>query len=136
MTPTGIALLGYAAWTLLLVISLAGLRSLNVLRGARAANSYAPSGEDMDPFGKRLTRAHANCFETLPVAGAVLLYAIATAQTALTDPLALTFLAARLAQSAAHLISTSNAFVLIRFAFFAVQLMILVWWIARLSGLV
>ncbi|HBS36295.1 MAG TPA: MAPEG family protein, partial [Parvularcula sp.] len=64
--------------------------------------------DDVEGFGRRLTRAHANCYENLPLAGAVLLYAIATNQTAVTDPLAMIFLGARLAQSLTHLASTSR----------------------------
>ena len=45
-----------------------------------------------------------------------------------TDTLALWVLAARVAQSSTHLISTSNLAVNIRFAFFAVQLVVAVWW--------
>ena len=134
MSATAVALLGFAAWTLLLLISLGVLRSTMVISGGRAANSFSASGEDMSAFGKRLTRAHANCYENLPIAGAVMLYAIATEQTALTDPLAYVFLAARIAQSVTHLISISNTFVLIRFAFFGVQLFVLIWWLLKLSG--
>lgn len=136
MTPTAIALLGFAAWTLLLLMTLGTVRTAAVVSRKKAPNAFSPSGEDMDPFGKRLTRAHANCYENLPIAGVVLLYAIATNQTALTDGLAYVFLAARIAQSVAHLISTSNMFVRIRFFFFLVQLVILIVWLLRLFGVV
>lgn len=136
MTATGAALLGYAVWTLLLLMTLGTVRTSAVIAGKRAPNSFSPSGDDMQAFGKRLTRAHANCYENLPLAGAVLLYAIATNQTALTDGLAYIFLAARVAQSTAHLISTSNMFVRIRFFFFIVQIVILVVWLLRLFAVV
>ncbi|MEM8772383.1 MAG: MAPEG family protein [Pseudomonadota bacterium] len=136
MSPTAVALLGFVAWTLLILMSLGAFRSAIVMNGKRAANSFNPSGADLEGFGQRLTRVHANCYESLPIAGAVLLYAIATNQTALTDPLAYLFLAARIAQSAVHMISTSNLFVFIRFGFFGVQLAVLSWWLVKLSGLV
>ena len=132
MTPTATVLLLYVAWFLLLLVTLGFVRTSLVMGGKRAANSFAPSGEDMDAFGKRLTRAHANCYENLPAAGAVLLYAIATNQTGLTDGLAYIFLAARIAQSIAHLISTSRLFVTIRFVFFIVQVAILFFWLLKL----
>ncbi len=132
MTPTATALLGFVSWALLLVMSLGVLRTMATLTGGRAANSFSPSGEDMPGLGKRLTRAHANCYEFLPLAGIVMLYAIATGQTAATDGLALAFLGARIAQSVTQIISTSNSFVLIRFGFFGVQLVILVIWLLKM----
>jgi hypothetical protein len=132
MTPTATVLLAYVSWSILLLVSLGVLRTSLVVGGKRAANSFAPSGDDMDAFGKRLTRAHANCYETLPMAGAVLLYAIATSQTGLTDGLAYVFLGARISQSIAHLISTERLWVTIRFAFFIAQVLILVFWLLKL----
>ena len=132
MTPTATALLGYAAWTLLLVMSLGVLRSVTVLGGARSANSFGASGEDFPGLGHRLTRAHANCYENLPIAGAILLYAIATDQQALTDGLAYAFIIARILQSLIHIASTSNTMVLVRFVFYAVQLIILIIWLLKL----
>jgi hypothetical protein len=57
-------------------------------------------------------------------------------QTAITDPLACVLLGARLFQSTMHLISTSPLFVWLRFAGLLVQMLILAWWLLRLSGLV
>lgn len=135
MSATAIALLGYVAWSMLLVMSLGILRSVLVMTAGRAANSFNASGEDIEGLGKRLTRAHANCYENLPVAGALMLYAIASGQTGVTDGLAYILLGARMAQSAVHIISTSSTFVLIRFAFFGVQLIVLIIWLLKLSGI-
>lgn len=132
MTPTATALLGFVSWGLILLMSLGMLRTMATLTGGRAANSFSPSGDDMEGFGKRLTRAHANCYEFLPLAGIVMLYAIATGQTAATDGLAFAFLGARIAQSVTQLVSTSNTFVTIRFGFFGVQLVILVIWLLKM----
>ena len=134
MTPTAITLLSFVAWTLLLVISLGILRSSIVMATGRAANSFSASGEDLEGIGQRLTRVHANCYENLPVAGAVLLYAIASSQTGVTDGLAYIFLGARIAQSITHIISTSKPFVLIRFALYIVQTGILIFWLLKFFG--
>ena len=136
MTPTAVALLGFAAWTILLVMTLGVLRTGLVFAGKKKANEFKASGDDLAGFGSRLTRAHANCYENLPLAGAVLLYAIATNQTAVTDPLAMIFLGARLAQSLTHLASTSRPAVTVRFLFYVAQVVILAWWILRLAHLV
>lgn len=134
MSPTAYALLGFAAWSLTLLVSLGLVRTVISLRGKKP-NSFKPSGEDVPGFPYRLTRTHANCYENLPTAAAVMLYAIATDQTAVTDQLALVFLGARLAQSVTHMLSTANPMVFIRFFFFIVQQCILGYWLARFFGL-
>ena len=88
MSPTAIALLGYAAWALFLLVLLAVFRTSLVFAGKKTATDFKPSGDDLSGFGQRLTRAHANCYENLPIAAPVLLYAIASGGTAVTDPLA------------------------------------------------
>jgi hypothetical protein len=134
MTATAIVLLSLVAWTLLHVMALGVFRSYLVMASGRAANSFGASGDDLDGFGKRLTRVHANCYEFLPIVAIVLLYAIATGQTVVTDGLAYIFLGARIAQSVTHIISTSTTFVLIRFAFFGVQLVITIIWLLKFFG--
>ena len=137
LSPSAIALLGLVAWTLLLVLLLVNQRGLLVLGGKMQVNAFAPDGSNTPSgFGQRLVRAHANCVENLPLLAAVLLYAMASGQTALTDPLALLVLGARLLQSLMHLISTSPLFVWLRFAGFLTQLLVLAWWLLVLSGLV
>jgi len=136
MTPSAVALLGFAFWTILLVVMLAAFRVSMVSAGKKSAASFSPIGDDVEGFGRRLTRAHANCYENLPLAGAVLLYAIATDQTAITDGLALAFLGARLLQSLTHLASTSRPAVTVRFAFYVVQILILAFWILKLAHLI
>jgi len=136
MTPSAAALLAFVAWTIILVAALALVRVGMVVSGKRASSNFSPDGDDVEGFGKRLTRAHANCYENLPLAGAVLLYAIATGQTAITDGLAFAFLAARFAQSLTHLTSTARPAVTIRFLFYVVQVSILFYWILGLAHLI
>lgn len=136
MTPTAVALLGYVAWALLLLVALAVVRTSLVMQNKKAANAFSPGGDDVGGFTRRLTRAHANCYENLPLAGAVLLYAIATGQTAATDGLAYLFLGTRVLQSATHLASTSSQAVTVRFAFFLVQVGILAYWLLKLFAVI
>ena len=133
MTPTATALLGFAAWSLLLVLGIALYRTFVAATTGKALNSFAATGADLPGFGQRLTRAHANTCEFLPVAGVVMLYAITSGQSTLTDGLALPFLAARLAQSAVHLASTATVAVLVRFLCFAAQVVIAGYWIVMLA---
>jgi len=132
MTPTATVLLAYVSWFILLLLCLAGIRTSLVMTGKKASNSFSPSGDDLSAFGHRLTRAHANMYENIGAVAAILLYAIASGQTALTDGLAYLFMGARIAQTAAHLIATSRLFVTIRFAFFVMQVLILIYWLLKL----
>jgi uncharacterized MAPEG superfamily protein len=132
-TEIAIALL--VLWALILLAALAGYRSFLTLVKGKPANSFAPTGLDLQPFGQRLTRAHANACEFLPFALAVLILAVATDRTPLTDGLAIWLLMLRIAQSLVHLVSTSPGAVLVRFvAFFIPQVAIVVWWSLRLLG--
>lgn len=129
------ALLGYAAWTLTLLIAIAAWRIVLIVRDRRAANAFKPTGEDVSPANVRLIRAHANCYENLPVFAAVVMAAHASGHGAVTDPLALWVLAARCAQSGVHLLSTRRRAVLLRFVFFFAQVAIEVYWVVQLARL-
>lgn len=132
MGSTEIALLGYAAWTLALATMIPLSRAPSILSGQRKANSFQPDASDATPFSQRLHRAYYNCCENLPAAAAVLLFAIATDKTALTDTLAMALLGARIGQSLVHLISASHIAVLIRATFYFSQLGLLFWMIFTL----
>ena len=132
MSTSLVVLCLFAGWTILLVASLALFRGLHASRAGKALNSFAPDGTDLGGFGQRLTRAHLNCLEFLPVAGAVILAAAVAGRGDLTDPLAMPLLFARLAQSVVHLLSTSVPMVMLRAALLVVQLAIVASWIFRL----
>lgn len=133
MSPSVLALVGYVAWTLFLTISIVLYRTVLVLKGDRAANDFIPSGEDVSPFSNRLCRAHANCYENLPVFAALILLALLTGNAAITDPLARWALVARVGQSLVHLSSTSEMAVTLRVTFFLVQLGIEAYWVVQLG---
>lgn len=128
ISPSSIALTGFIAWTLLLLVLMEVIRTQLVLRGKVPANGFMPDNSGLSPFMQRLARAHANCIEGLPIFGGLLLVAVATGRTAITDQLACVFLAARVFQSLIHLASTSATAVTIRFAAFAVQMAIGLYW--------
>ena len=132
MSATAFALVGFAAWTGLLVFGLANFRIAIAMRTGKPLNTFLPSGEDLDGLGKRWTRVHLNCLEFLPIFGAVALSAIATGNAAVTDPLAMVVLYARFAQSIVHLIGVSVPLVLTRATLFVVQLAIVLWWAYQL----
>lgn len=127
-TPSVIALTGFITWTLLLVVLMELIRSQLVLRGKVQANGFTPDNATLSPFMQRLARAHANCLEGLPIFGGLLLVAMVTGLTAVTDPLAHVLLGARVFQSLVHLVSTAPLLVTVRFAAFAVQMAIGLYW--------
>lgn len=128
VSPTVIALTGFIAWALFLLILMEVLRSRLVIAKQLASNEFRPDNANLSPFMQRLARAHANCVENLPIFGGLLLVALVTGQTGVTDALAYVFLVARIAQSSAHLASLSVLAVNIRFLFFAIQLVIGAYW--------
>lgn len=127
-SASALALTGFIAWALLLLVLMEILRSQLVLRGKVRANGFTPDNAGLSPFMQRLARAHANCVESLPIFGGLLLVAIATDRTVITDPLAPLFLASRVFQSAVHLVSASPLAVTIRFTAFAIQIGIGLLW--------
>jgi uncharacterized MAPEG superfamily protein len=130
--PTALALTGFIAWSLALLVLMEALRTRMVLAGEVQANGFLPDNANLAPFMQRLARAHANCIEGLPIFGGLMLVALATHRTGITDSLALLFLAARIVQSLIHLASTSNVAVTLRFSAFALQMAIGVCWAWRL----
>jgi len=133
MTSSSIvALTGFIAWALLLLVLMEVIRSQLVLRGKVPANGFTPDNASLSPFMQRLARAHANCVEGLPIFGGLLLVAVVTGRSSLTDPLAYVFLACRVFQSLVHLVSLSPTAVKVRFTAFAAQMIIGVYWAFRL----
>ena len=134
MTPTLTAVVGFAAWYVLLTLVLATYRSGLVLGGRRAANTFRVDGSDTPGFGARLTRARDNCYETLPVFAAIALVAHLSGRSGVTDPLAMWVLYARIGQSITHIASTSVPAVMVRATFFFAQMLIYAWWCIALLG--
>lgn len=128
MTPTLAALTGFIAWTLFLLIVMEAIRSRMVVTKEVPANGFRPDNANLSPFMQRLARAHANCLEGLPIFGGLMLVAVISGKSSLTDPLAFVLLGARIVQSSIHLASLSPTAVTLRFSAFAVQMGIGVYW--------
>ena len=117
------------AWTLFLVILMEMLRTRYLLTGTVVANEFRPDNSNLPPYMQRLARAHANCVEGFPIIGGLLVVALLTHQTGVTDALAPYLLGARLIQSSIHAASTSVLASWLRFIAFAVQMAIAVYWL-------
>jgi len=118
-------LLGFATWTVLLLMATVGVyRWVNILfRRASIASFRSDQLEGQDWY-RRGTRAHANCVENLPVFGAIVLVISVMGVTGpAVDYLCTIVLIARVCQSMVHVSHVqTDAFVAVRFSFFWVQL--------------
>jgi uncharacterized MAPEG superfamily protein len=122
-------LVGLTAWTLFLVILMEMLRFRLILTGAVVANGFKPDNSNLSPFMQRIARAHANCVESVPIFGILLIAALLTNRTGVTDLLAPWLLGARVVQSCFHLASGNLLVSWLRFIAYAVQIAIAVYWL-------
>lgn len=137
MSTSLIALLGFAAWTLALIVVTIGYRGTRVLTGQLKADAWTRGRAVEDPpVMKRLGDAHANCLEMLPVVAAVILVASAADAVSVTNGLALWLLAARIGQSLSHIVSVHHLVIFfVRFPLFLAQVAILIYWLIVLLNL-
>jgi uncharacterized MAPEG superfamily protein len=134
-------LLGFAAWTVLLLLATVGVyRWSRILTGRVPIRNFRADQIEGEDWYKRAMRAHANCIENLPVFGAIVfaLYA-GNIASSLVSTLATAILIARIVQSLVHVCFVqTNTVTSIRFAFFSVQIAGFLWLIGiiltRLSG--
>lgn len=134
MTPLQ-ALIGFAAWTWLLIVAVFLYRGLRFVTGT-PINSW-PRGAKLasDPsLVKRLEDAHANCLENLPVFAVIVLAAAAMGRLEAIAALAPWVLYARLGQSLVHLTGVGPLQVLVRASFWSVQLVLFAWMFTKLMG--
>ena len=127
MSDTASAVLGLVAWTVVMTFVLVTVRLLAGTKG-KALNSFDPTGSDLEGFGKRVTRAHANCQENLAVLCGPLVSALATGHADITNGLACYVVYARIAQSVVHMASGSVPAVLVRATAFGAQMVITLLW--------
>jgi len=119
------ALLGFAAWTLLLLMATVGVyRWKWILLRKAPIGSFRSDQLEGEDWYRRGTRAHANCIENLPVFAAIVLVVTAIGmEGAVVNGLCAAILAARVCQSLVHVSHVqTDAFVAVRFSFYSVQL--------------
>ena len=125
MTIPQWTLLGFATWTLALLVATVGVyRWGNILFARAGIASFRSDALEGAAWYQRGTRAHANCIENLPVFGAIVyLISVTAVHGPVVDALCVATLAARIAQSLTHIShEQTNAFVAVRFSFYSVQL--------------
>jgi uncharacterized MAPEG superfamily protein len=127
-----VALLGFTAWTIVLVLGVLGARAVLVLLGRKRPNEF-PGGV---PHGGdaywRLNRALANALENLAVFAAIVLSGAALGvSSARLAMLSEVVLASRVAQSLFHLASGRSLVVLCRATAYSVQVACFLWMIVE-----
>ena len=120
------SLLGFAAWTLLMLTMTVGIyRWSRVLTGRATVAEWRADEAQGTEWYRRAMRAHANCVENLPVFGAIVLVGYALG---VDDPrfgwLAAAVLAARVIHTTIHLAFEQTEVVAsLRFTFFFAQVL-------------
>jgi uncharacterized MAPEG superfamily protein len=130
MTTPLWVLLCFAVWTLLVLLAGVGVQRWSRILSRKAQLTDFPGGvAEGPPFYCRAMRAHANCVENLPVYAAIAVTAaIAGMDTPRLDQLAVAILVARICQSLTHLLfPITNVAVAVRFTFFFVQVLAMLW---------
>ncbi len=130
-------LLGFATWTLLLLLGTIGVyRWSRILTRRVPIREFRADRVEGEEWYQRAMRAHANCVENLPVFGAIVfaLYAGNVASPTV-DSLAVIVLATRIAQSVVHVgLEQTNTAAFVRFVFFVAQIVSFFWLIAIIVG--
>jgi hypothetical protein len=136
-------LVGFAAWTVLLLLATVGVyRWSRILTGRVAIREFRADQIEGADWYKRAMRAHANCVENLPVFGAIVLgLYVGNVGSALVNALAVAVLIARIMQSLVHVCFVQTDIVTaVRFGFFFVQIVSFLWLtvilLTELSGIV
>jgi len=118
-------LLGFAAWTVLLLLSTIGVyRWSRILTGRVPIREFRADQVEGAAWYRRSMRAHANCIENLPVFGAIVLaLEVTRLHGAMVSALCVAVVVARVLQSLVHVgVPQTNAVASLRFAFFLVQI--------------
>src|SRR6266850_5288817 len=117
-------LVGFATWTVLLLLATVGVyRWSRILTGRMPIRSFRADQIEADWY-IRAMRAHANCVENLPVFDAIVLgLYVGNVASAFVNALAVAVLVARIMQSLVHICFVqTNAVASVRFRFFVVKI--------------
>jgi uncharacterized MAPEG superfamily protein len=134
-SPSLHALIGFTAWTLLLVLIIFSWRGIEIVINRKKADSWTRGKDTPEPaLMLRIQHAHANCLENLPLFAVIVLAAAAMGKSAVTDPYAMYVLYARLGQSIVHIIGVNHWLVLLRATFWAAQLALFIVMLFGLCG--
>ncbi len=132
MTIPQWTLIGFALWTILTLLSTVGVtRWRLILSGKIQPKEFRADELQGSSRYRRSMRAHLNCVENLPVYGAIIFgLSLLGIRSHTLDVLAIIFIAARIGQTITHVtLNDTNRMVSIRFCYFLVQILIMLWMI-------
>jgi len=124
MTVPTWMLLGFATWTIFLLLFTVGIyRWTRILTGRVPIRDFQADNIQGEDWYRRAMRAHANCVENLPVFGAIVFAMFASGVDGpVVSVLSVAVLVARILQSLVHVsFEQTNTVVSIRFSFFLAQ---------------
>ena len=133
ITTPLLVLLLFACWTILILFLTVGIyRWKHILTGRREIKEFRADNAEGLGWYSRGMRAHANCIENLPVYGAIVLVLVVTGiGSPVIDILSIVLIIARVIQSTVHVaFRLSNLTVSIRFGFYLIQMICMIWMIA------
>jgi uncharacterized MAPEG superfamily protein len=122
-------LLGFAGWTLMVLMGTVGVyRWSRILTGRAKLNEFPADLPHGDDWYRRAMRSHANCLENLPIYTAIVVAIVATdTRSPILDILAILLLFARIMQTIIHIgFKQSNVVVGVRFFLFFTQLICMI----------
>ena len=133
-------LLGFAAWTVILLLFTVGIyRWSRILTGRVPIRDFLADKVEGEEWYRRAMRAHANCVENLPLF-AVIVFALFVSNVggSTANYLSIVILASRVIQSLIHVcLVQTNTVVSLRFTFFFIQIisfLTLIVMIVRFAG--
>lgn len=132
MNDAYISILVYCLWMICLLFVMLIVR-VKAVRAGLKPKDITPFNENISAFANRLSRAHANCYENLPVFVSITVVAALNDMLSIMQGSALIFIAARLLQSVTHLCSGRARYAMLRGAFFGVQVFIQIYWIVIIA---
>ncbi|MBB87373.1 MAG: hypothetical protein CMP06_08750 [Xanthomonadales bacterium] len=122
------ALAYFAGITLVLPLIYAGYRVPLLMTGKKPADHWTRGRPEDDPgLIIRLKHAHMNCVENIGPFAVVVLIAVLTDKTQVTNAVAQFVVYARLVQIAAHSIGTSFALVSVRATMYIIQVFLMLY---------
>lgn len=119
-----LVLLGFAAWTLLILFGSIGVyRWVCILTGRASVAEWRADLPQGSEWYQRAMRAHMNCVENLPIYAAVVVALVAAGlQGSTIDYLAIALMIARIGQTVTHVVlPPTNAVTSLRFGFYCIQ---------------
>jgi uncharacterized MAPEG superfamily protein len=122
-------LLGFAGWTLAVLLGTIGVyRWSLILTGRAKLNEFPADIPHGDDWYRRAMRSHANCLENLPIYTAIVVVIVATdTRSSSLDIFATLLLVARIIQTIVHIgFKQSNIVVGFRFSLFFTQLICMI----------